>query len=218
MRSKQLRLSARAKSRLPKRWMQRLCGSKSSIRMSTQSQCAISSVPLPMRMRWMARRRAPTSRSTASRWTVKESFAVEGLPSCWGHEQFKDQISARDSDVVRRLKAAGAVIVGKSNVPVDLTDWQSFNPVYGRTNNPHDHARSTGGSSGGSAAAVSSGMVPAEFGTDIGGSIRVPGHFNGVFAHKTSWGLVSKEGPRSSRHGEDRRARWRAVGCGPLCA
>ena len=126
--------------------------------------------------------------------TVKESFAVEGLPSCWGHEQFKDQVSARDSDVVRRLKAAGAVIVGKSNVPVDLTDWQSFNPVYGRTNNPHDHARSTGGSSGGSAAAVSSGMVPAEFGTDIGGSIRVPGHFNGVFAHKTSWGLVSKEG------------------------
>ena len=86
------------------------------------------------------------------------------------------------------------VIVGKSNVPVDLTDWQSFNSVYGRTNNPHDHARSTGGSSGGSAAAVSSGMVPAEFGTDIGGSIRVPGHFNGVFAHKTSWGLVSKEG------------------------
>lgn len=126
--------------------------------------------------------------------TVKESFAVEGLPSCWGHEQYKDQIATRDSDVVRRLKAAGAVIVGKTNVPVDLTDWQSFNPVYGRTNNPHDHDRSTGGSSGGSAAAVSSGMVPCEYGSDIGGSVRVPAHFNGIFGHKTSWGLVSKEG------------------------
>lgn len=126
--------------------------------------------------------------------TVKESFDVAGLPSCWGHEAYKDNIAQRDSAVVRGLKAAGAIILGKSNVPVDLTDWQSFNPVYGRTNNPHDHSRSTGGSSGGSAAAVSSGMVPCEYGTDIGGSVRVPAHFNGVWGHKTTWGLVSKEG------------------------
>jgi amidase len=84
--------------------------------------------------------------------------------------------------------------VGKSNVPVDLTDWQSFNPVYGRTTNPHNKERSPGGSSGGSAAAVASGMVPCDYGTDIGGSVRVPAHFCGIWGHKTTWGLVSKRG------------------------
>lgn len=126
--------------------------------------------------------------------TVKESFDVEGLQSCWGHQRLTDYIAPRDSELVRRLKAAGAVIVGKTNVPVDLTDWQSFNPVYGRTNNPHDTSRSPGGSSGGSAAVVAAGMVPCEFGTDIGASVRVPAHFCGVFGHKPSWGLVSKRG------------------------
>jgi len=126
--------------------------------------------------------------------TIKESFDVEGLQSCWGHERLTDYIAPRDADLVRRLKAAGAIIVGKTNVPVDLSDWQSFNPVYGRTRNPHNLDRSPGGSSGGSAAAVASGMVPCEYGTDIGGSVRVPAHFSGVWGHKTSWGLVSKQG------------------------
>lgn len=126
--------------------------------------------------------------------TVKESFEVAGLQSCWGHENLKNYVPTRDSELVRRMKTAGVVIVGKTNVPVDLTDWQSFNPVYGRTNNPHNHERSPGGSSGGSAAAVASGMVPCEFGTDIGGSVRVPAHFCGVWAHKPTWGLVSKRG------------------------
>ena len=126
--------------------------------------------------------------------TVKESFEVEGLQSCWGHKNLTNYIAPRDSELVRRLKAAGAVIVGKTNVPVDLTDWQSFNPVYGRTNNPHDLGRSPGGSSGGSAAVVASGMVPCEFGTDIGGSVRVPAHFCGVWGHKPTWGLISKRG------------------------
>ena len=126
--------------------------------------------------------------------TVKESFDVEGLQSCWGHERLTDYIAPRDSELVRRLKAAGAVILGKTNVPLDLSDWQSFNPVYGRTTNPHDSSRSPGGSSGGSAAAVASGMVPADFGTDIGGSVRVPAHFCGIWGHKTTWGLISKRG------------------------
>ena len=126
--------------------------------------------------------------------TVKESFDVAGLQSCWGHQAHTDYTAKRDSDLVRRLKAAGAIILGKTNVPVDLTDWQSFNPVYGRTNNPHNTARSPGGSSGGSAAAVASGMVPCDFGTDIGGSVRVPAHFCGVWGHKSTWGLVSKQG------------------------
>lgn len=126
--------------------------------------------------------------------TVKESFDVEGLQSCWGHSELTGYVARRDSELVRRLKAAGAVIIGKTNVPVDLSDWQSFNKVYGRTCNPHDTARSPGGSSGGSAAAVASGMVPCDYGTDIGGSVRVPAHFCGVWGHKTSWGLISKRG------------------------
>lgn len=126
--------------------------------------------------------------------TIKESFDIAGLPTCWGHEQFAGNVAQRDAWVVRRLKAAGAIFLGKTNVPPDLADWQSSNPVYGRTNNPHDIGRSPGGSSGGSAAAVASGMVPCEYGTDIGGSVRVPAHFCGVWGHKTSWGLVSKHG------------------------
>lgn len=126
--------------------------------------------------------------------TIKESFDIAGLPTCWGHPEHAENIARRDAKVVTRLKAAGVIFLGKTNVPIDLADWQSFNAVYGRTNNPHDHARSPGGSSGGSAAAVASGMVPIEYGTDIGGSVRVPAHFCGVWGHKTSWGLVSKHG------------------------
>lgn len=126
--------------------------------------------------------------------TIKESFDVAGLPTTWGHPRFKDQIAPRDALLVRRLKAAGAIIIGKTNVPVDLTDWQSFNPVYGRTSNPHNTARSPGGSSGGSAAAVASGMVACDYGTDIGGSVRVPAHFCGIWGHKTTWGLIPKHG------------------------
>ena len=126
--------------------------------------------------------------------TIKESFDIAGLPTCWGHEAHAENIAKADSRVVRLLKEAGVVFLGKTNVPPDLADWQSFNPVYGRTKNPHDHERSPGGSSGGSAAAVASGMVPCEFGTDIGGSVRVPAHFCGIWGHKSSWGLISKEG------------------------
>lgn len=126
--------------------------------------------------------------------TVKESFNVAGLPTTFGHTQFADHIAERDSDVVARLKAAGAIILGKTNVPPDLADLQSDNPVYGRTNNPFDHARVAGGSSGGSAAAVASGMVPCDYGTDIGSSVRNPAHFNGIYGHKTSFGLVSRRG------------------------
>ncbi|MHA6333225.1 amidase family protein [Qipengyuania sp. CAU 1752] len=126
--------------------------------------------------------------------TIKESFAIAGLPSCWGFKEYEGQLQDEDATVVRQLKAAGAILLGKTNIPPSLADWQSANPVYGRTGNPHDTTRSPGGSSGGSAAAVASGMVPLEYGTDIGGSVRVPAHFCGVWGHKTSWGLVSKQG------------------------
>jgi amidase len=126
--------------------------------------------------------------------TVKESFAVGGLPATWGFEVFRDWRPTADGANAAALKAAGAVILGKSNVPVALADWQSVNPVYGRTNNPHDLSRSPGGSSGGSAAALAAGMVALELGSDIGGSIRIPAHFCGVHGIKPTWGIVPLHG------------------------
>ncbi len=126
--------------------------------------------------------------------TVKESNDVEGLPSTWGFEGFANVNAERDAVVLQRLKAEGAVILGKTNVPVALGDWQTENPVYGRTLNPFDPARSPGGSSGGAAAALASGMVPLEIGSDIGGSIRVPSHMCGVFGHKPTYGIVPLRG------------------------
>ncbi len=126
--------------------------------------------------------------------TVKEAHNVAGLPTTWGVEAFKDWIAPKDSVGVARLKAAGAVILGKTNVPPHLADWQSANPVYGRTNNPLDLSRSPGGSSGGSAAALAAGMVPLELGSDIGGSIRVPAAFCSVLGHKPSYDLVPQRG------------------------
>ncbi|MBV9889375.1 MAG: amidase, partial [Rhizobacter sp.] len=126
--------------------------------------------------------------------TVKEAIDVAGLPTTWGIAPFRDYRAKEDAVLVQRLKAAGAVILGKTNVPVGLADWQSFNPIYGRTVNPHDPSRSPGGSSGGSAAALAAGMVAIEVGSDIGGSLRVPAAFCGVFAHKPTYGLVPNRG------------------------
>ena len=126
--------------------------------------------------------------------TVKESFDVAGLPTTFGFVEHKDFIAKEDAVAVRRLKKAGAIILGKTNVPPSLADLQSNNPVYGRTNNAVDQSRVAGGSSGGSAVALASGMVPLEFGSDIGGSIRVPAAFNGVWGHKPTWGAVSPDG------------------------
>ncbi|HVY04234.1 MAG TPA: amidase family protein [Caulobacterales bacterium] len=126
--------------------------------------------------------------------TVKESYNIAGLKTTWGFAEFKDFVAAEDALPVTRLKDAGAVILGKTNVPPSLADWQSDNPVYGRTNNPHDLGRSPGGSSGGGAAAVASGMVPLELGSDIGGSIRIPAAFCGIYGHKPTYNLLPGRG------------------------
>jgi len=126
--------------------------------------------------------------------TVKEAFNVAGLPTTWGIASAKGRVVADDALTVQRLKAAGAIILGKTNVPLMLTDWQSYNDVYGTTNNPWDVTRTPGGSSGGAAAALAAGFVPLELGSDIGGSLRVPAHFCGVFAHKPTQGLVPGRG------------------------
>lgn len=126
--------------------------------------------------------------------TVKESFQVAGLPTCWGTPLFKDFVAREDAVAVQRLKQAGAIVLGKTNVPVWLGDTQSFNPIYGRTLNPWHLERSPGGSSGGSAVALAAGYVALELGSDIGGSIRVPAHFCGLFGHKPSFAILPMRG------------------------
>ncbi|WP_153506286.1 amidase family protein [Cumulibacter manganitolerans] len=126
--------------------------------------------------------------------TVKESYDVAGLPTTWGFAEHRDHIATADARAVRRLKEAGAIIVGKTNVPPALADFLSVNPVYGATHNPHRHGLSSGGSSGGSAASLAAGYVCAEIGSDIGGSIRIPAAFCGVWGLKPTFGLVGREG------------------------
>jgi amidase len=126
--------------------------------------------------------------------TVKEQFGVAGLPTTWGDPKFKGWKAEVDALAVQRLKAAGAIILGKTNVPINLRDWQSYNEVYGTTNNPWDLGRTPGGSSGGAAAALAAGFTPLELGSDIGGSLRCPAHFCGVFAHKPTLDLVPQRG------------------------
>jgi amidase len=126
--------------------------------------------------------------------TIKESYNIAGLPTTWGIPQFKDFMPKEDAVLVRRAKSAGAVILGKTNVPLQLFDWQSYNDIHGTTANPWDLGRTPGGSSGGSAAALAAGFGPLSFGSDIGGSLRVPAHFCGIYAHKPTLGLMPDRG------------------------
>ncbi|OGL10235.1 MAG: amidase [Candidatus Rokubacteria bacterium RIFCSPLOWO2_02_FULL_72_37] len=126
--------------------------------------------------------------------TIKESYDVVGMPTTWGLPQLKDNYPQRNALAVDRLLAAGVVLFGKTNVPLYLADWQSFNVVYGTTNNPWDLSRVPGGSSGGSAAALAAGLTGLEAGSDIGASIRNPAHYCGVFGHKPTYGIVPPRG------------------------
>ncbi len=126
--------------------------------------------------------------------TIKESYDVAGLPTTWGDPALRANVASDDALSVKRLRAAGVNLFGKTNVPLMLADWQSYNAIYGTTGNPWDLARSPGGSSGGSAAALAAGLTGIEAGSDIGASIRNPAHYCGVFGHKPTWGIVSPRG------------------------
>jgi amidase len=126
--------------------------------------------------------------------TIKESFNVAGLHTTCGVPEWRDFVSQHDAPAWSRLRAAGAVLLGKTNVPPMLADWQSANAVYGRTSNPWDLGRTPGGSSGGSAAALAAGLSALEVGSDIGGSIRVPAAFCGVYGHRPSETLLPRSG------------------------
>ena len=136
--------------------------------------------------------------------TIKDTLDVAGMAASSGVAALRRR-KAEDAVAVGLVRQAGAVIWGKTNVPVMAADWQSFNPLYGTTNNPWDLARTPGGSSGGAAAALAAGITALEIGSDIGGSLRVPASFCGVFSHKPTWGLVSQRGhvpPTPGTHAE----------------
>ena len=126
--------------------------------------------------------------------TIKESYDVAGMPTTWGIPAYQHNIPSNNALSVDRLLDAGAVLFGKTNVPIHLADWQSFNAIYGTTNNPWDLKRGPGGSSGGSAAALAAGMTGLDAGSDIGASIRNPAHYCGVYGHKPTYGAVSPQG------------------------
>jgi amidase len=126
--------------------------------------------------------------------TVKDALEVAGLRSTGGAIELTDHVPAADAPAVARLRAAGAIVFGKTNVPRWSGDLQTYNEIFGTTNNPWDPARVPGGSSGGAAAAVATGLTSFELGTDIGGSVRIPAHCCGVFGLKTTYGIVPQRG------------------------
>ena len=125
---------------------------------------------------------------------IKESFNLAGTPTTWGIPAQKDFQPKEDAVAVTRIKEAGGVILGKTNVPIALGDWQSYNDIYGTTNNPYDLTRTPGGSSGGSSAALAAGYGALSIGTDLAGSLRVPAFHCGIYAHKPTQGLVPFRG------------------------
>lgn len=145
--------------------------------------------------------------------TVKDSYETAGLRTSFGYRPLSHHVPRRDATVVERVRAAGAVIIGKTNIPAVSFDWQCNSPIFGRTNNPWDLCRTPGGSTGGGAAAVAAGLTPCDLGSDGAGSIRIPAHFCGVFGLKPTERRVSAAGhmefpgvPRGFRH---------VLSCGP---
>jgi Asp-tRNA(Asn)/Glu-tRNA(Gln) amidotransferase A subunit family amidase len=127
-------------------------------------------------------------------FTVKDTFDTEGVRTTRGSLLFADHVPARDATVVARAKAAGGVLVGKTNTPEFALWWETANLVFGRTSNPHDPVRTSGGSSGGEAVAVATGISTLGIGSDLGGSIRLPAHYCGVVGFKPTHGRVPLTG------------------------
>lgn len=126
--------------------------------------------------------------------TLKDTWEVPGILCAAGAPEYREHRPTEPADVVRRLQDAGAIVFGKSNVPYMASDIQTYNKVYGTTNNPWGTDRTPGGSSGGAAAALAAGFTPLEVGSDLAGSIRIPAHYCGVYGHKPTYGVVSFRG------------------------
>ena len=147
--------------------------------------------------------------------TIKEAFDVAGLRTTSSHPPLKDNVAKADASLVARLRAAGAVILGKTNVPELCADFQTDSPLFGTTRNPWDPARGAGGSTGGGAAAVAARLSPLELGSDIGGSVRNPAHYNGIFSLKPTEWRVPSRGHVPDLPGITRAVRYMGV-FGPL--
>lgn len=147
--------------------------------------------------------------------TIKDSLEVAGMRTTGGSTRWGHHVSTRDAESVARLRSAGAIVFGKSNMPPDARDWQTYNEIYGTTNNPWDPNRGPGGSSGGSAAAVAAGLTGLELGGDTAGSIRVPAHFCGVYGLRPSFGIVPRYGSVSG-HAPGTLADFDMAVLGPL--
>lgn len=146
--------------------------------------------------------------------TIKDQFETAGLRTTCGAELWAEHVPERDAEAVARLKRAGAIVFGKTNVPPFCADWQTDNELFGVTRNPWNLERTPGGSSGGAAAAVAAGLTALELGGDIGGSIRIPAAWCGIFGHKPSFGLIPKRGTLPSPPGTLTEAD--VAVCGPL--
>src|SRR4029450_2062913 len=147
--------------------------------------------------------------------TIKEAFDVAGHHTTSSHPPLKDNVAAQDASLVARLRAAGAVILGKTNVPELCADFQTDSPLFGTTKNAWDGRRTAGGSTGGGAVAVAARLSPLELGSDIGGSVRNPAHYNGIFSLKPTEGRVAGRGHVPNLPGQTRTVRWMGV-FGPL--
>lgn len=148
--------------------------------------------------------------------TIKDNFATKGMKTTSSLTELADYVPKYDATVVDRVRKAGAVILGKTNLPSLAMDLQTNSPVFGRTNNPWDIRRTPGGSSGGEAAAVAAGMTALGFGNDIGGSIRIPAHFCGIYGIKPTENFVSTQGVNPGMKGAEFRAVRHLACCGPL--
>jgi len=133
--------------------------------------------------------------------TIKDTWEVPGFPCTAGAPEYRDHHPQQPAAPVRRLQQAGAIVFGKTNVPYKALDIQTNNPIHGISRNPWDPSLTTGGSSGGAAAALACGFTPLEVGSDIGGSIRIPAHFCGVYGHKSTHGMISMRGHVPSEPG-----------------
>ena len=126
--------------------------------------------------------------------TIKDNYLIKGLKTTAGYEPLKNNIPDSDAEIVKLIKAEGAIIIGKTNLSVLAMDMQADNPIFGKTNNPWDTTKTSGGSSGGCATALATGMTPLSFGNDLAGSIRLPASYCGVYGFKPSFGVVSLHG------------------------
>lgn len=147
--------------------------------------------------------------------TIKEAFDVAGLATTSSHPPLKDNVAREDASLVARLRAAGAVILGKTNVPELCADFQTESPIFGTTKNAWDERRTSGGSTGGGAVAVAARLSPLELGSDIGGSVRNPAHYNGIFSLKPTEWRVPAHGHVPDLPGKTRSTRYMGT-FGPL--